>query len=344
MVFVQSAPRKIMKRNFKIIIAYIIVLLAGMGIVIGLSNRQQSTEKISIIATNFPAYDFARAVAGDRAEIKMLVKPGTETHDFEPTPQDVIDIKNSELFIYTGGESDAWVERILGDVDTGKTRLLKMMDVVEVVKEEDIPGAETAHERSMHDEYDEHAEHSNRDEHGKHDEYDEHVWTSLRNAIKIVDSLKNELTYIAPEDESIFKNRAESYTDQLTQLDLRFQEVVDKAARNTVVFGDRFPLRYFADDYGLNYFAAFPGCSEQTEASSQTIAFLIDKIKTENIPVVFKIEMTSDNVAKTIAEASGAKVLTFHAAHNISVDDFQNGRTYAEIMTENLQVLEEALN
>ena len=333
-----------MKRNFKIIIAYIIVLLVSMGIVISLSNRQQSTEKISIIATNFPAYDFARAVAGDRAEIKMLVKPGTETHDFEPTPQDVIDIKNSELFIYTGGESDAWVERILGDVDTGKTRLLKMMDVVEVVKEEDIPGAETAHERSMYDEYNEHAEHSNRDEHDKHDEYDEHVWTSLRNAIKIVDSLKNELIYIAPGDESIFKNRAKSYTDQLTQLDLRFQEVVDKAARNTVVFGDRFPLRYFADDYGLNYFAAFPGCSEQTEASSQTIAFLIDKIKTENIPVVFKIEMTSDNVAKTIAEASGAKVLTFHAAHNISVDDFQNGRTYAEIMTENLQVLEEALN
>ena len=352
-----------MNRKLKIIAAYFAVLLVGMGAIIGLSGRSPSAKKLSIVATNFPAYDFARAVARDKADIKMLIKPGAEVHDFEPTPQDIIDIRRSQLFIYTGGESDAWVERILRDVNAGKTndrpRLFRMMEAVGLLKEdEETYAVEATHEHSMHsaddahDEYDEHDDvHDGHDErgsehneHDEYDEYDEHVWTSLRNATQIINSLQNTLADIAPDDRLFFVKNAQNYTDKLTQLDSKFQAIVDKAPRRTLVFGDRFPLRYFAEDYHLKYWAAFPGCSEQTEASGKTVASLIEQINAESIPVVLKIEMTSDNLAQTIAEATGAKVLTFQTAHNVSADDFRNGRTYADIMAENLQVLKEALN
>jgi len=316
-----------MKKNNKIIIALAVVLVVFVGVLIGIKNVTKNSEKISIITTNFPAYDFARAVAGDTADIKMLIKPGVETHDFEPTPQDIIDIKNSKLFIYTGGESDEWIEDVVKDISVDKTKLFQMMNVVETKEEEVVEGMEHEHEHEDEEET----------------EYDEHVWTSLRNASKIINNIKNELIKISPENKNIYEENTKNYTDKLTELDANFQKIVDNGKRKTLVFGDRFPLRYFVDDYGLNYFAAFPGCSEQTEASSNTVAFLIGKIKTENIPVVFKIEMSSGSIAKTIADETGAKVLTFNSAHNISIDDFRSGLTYVKIMEENLKAFEEAL-
>lgn len=318
-----------MKKSIKIIISFIAILVLAIGAVIGISSINKNSEKISIVATNFPAYDFVRAVAGDKADIKILVKPGAETHDYEPTPSDIIDIKNSKLFVYTGGESDEWIEDILEDIDANKTKMFKMMDAVEVVEEEAVEGMEEEHEH----------EH----EHEEEVEYDEHVWTSLRNAIKIVNQIKSELIKISPDNKDEFEDNAKNYTNKLAELDSKFKDVVRNANRKVVVFGDRFPLRYFVDDYGLKYFAAFPGCSEQTEASSKTIAFLVNKVKAENIPVVLKIEMSSGNIAQTIADETGAKILTFNAAHNVSADDFNNGITYAKIMESNIEVLKEAL-
>lgn len=312
------------KKSIKIIITFTAILLITVGAIIGFSNINENNNEISIITTNFPAYDFARAVAGDKANIKMLVKPGVETHDFEPTPQDIIDIKNSKMFIYTGGDSDEWIEDILDDINPENTKLFKMMDAVDVIEEETVEGMERKHE-------------------GGEVEYDEHVWTSLKNAKKIIGSIKDELVKISPENKTVFKSNAESYTHKLTNIDQNLQKVVENGSRKTIVFGDRFPLRYFADDYGLNYFAAFPGCSEQTEASSKTIAFLVDKVKSENIPVIFKIEMSNSKVADTIANETDAKVLVFNSAHNISTSDFNHGKTYAEIMAENIKALEEAL-
>lgn len=329
------------KRSIKIFIVLFVVLFVVVGAIIGIGGINKKSEEVLIVATNFPAYDFARAVAGDKADIKMLIKPGVELHDFEPTPSDIIDIKNSELFIYTGGESDGWIENILGDIDTDKTKIFKMMDVVNVVEEEIVDG--------MEEEYRYEYGHDNGEDKYQyyHDEeeieYDEHVWTSVKNAVKIINSIRDELIEISPENKQVFEENAKKYTNQLADLDLEFQNIVSNGNRKTIIFGDRFPLRYFVDDYGLNYYAAFPGCSEQTEANSRTIAFLVEKIKSENIPVVLKIEMSSGNIAKTIADETGAKVLTFNAAHNISADDFKSGRTYAEIMKENLTVLEEAL-
>ena len=325
-----------MKKSLKIIIVFVAIMLAIIGAVVGFSNLNKNNKKVSIITTNFPAYDFARAVAGEEADIKMLIKPGAEIHDFEPTPQDIIDIKNSKMFIYTGGESDEWIEDVLDDINTNDTKLFRMMDAVEAVEEEIVDGMEHEHE---HEDGNEEGQ-----EHEKEEaEYDEHVWTSLKNAQKIVGNIKDELVKISPENKNIFESNAEKYVNKLRKIEQEFQDVVKNGSRKTIVFGDRFPLRYFVDDYGLSYFAAFPGCSDQTEASSKTVAFLVDKIKSEKIPVVFKIEMSSGKIADTIANETGAKVLTFNSAHNISADDFKNGMTYAEIMEKNVKALEEAL-
>lgn len=314
-----------MKRNLKIIIALAVILIATLGIIIGISNSQKQSEKISIITTNFPAYDFARAVAGDKADVKMLLKPGAEMHDFEPTPSDIIDIEKSALFIYTGGESDEWVEDILSSTNVNKS--LKMMDAVELVEEEAVEGMEAEEE----------------EEEGEEPEYDEHVWTTPKNAKKIINKIKDELIAISPENKDSFEQNTTNYSNRLDELDSEFKEIINSAKRKTIVFGDRFPLRYFAEEYGLEYYAAFPGCSEQTEASSATIAFLVNKVKSENIPVVFKIEMSNNKIAQTIADETGAKVLTFNSIHNISAEDFESGITYIDLMEGNLITLEEAL-
>lgn len=313
-----------MKRSIKIIIALVVTLVASLGMIAFLTHKNAEDKKFSIVTTNFPAYDFARAVASDQAQIKILLKPGVDMHSYEPSPEDIIDIENCSLFIYTGGESDEWVEGILEN--TRNINTLRMMDAVKPVKEEIVEGMESEEEDK------------------EEVEYDEHVWTSLRNAQLIIDAIQNKLSEIHPDERASFAQNSANYKTRLADLDQKFQSIVDNSSRRTLIFGDRFPLRYFVDDYNLEYFAAFPGCSEQNEASSKTISYLVNKIKTEEIPVVLKIELTSDSIAQTIADETGAKVLVFSAAHNISAEDFENGRTYADIMKANLAVLEEALN
>jgi zinc transport system substrate-binding protein len=314
-----------MKKSLKMIIILLVVAVAAVAGILLVGNKKAAGEKLKIVATNFPAYDFARAVAGDEAEVKMLLKPGAEMHDFEPTPQDVIDIKNSDLFVYVGGESDEWVADILKEIDVSKTKTLKMMDAVSVVEEEAVEGMEAEEE----------------DEEAKGDEveYDEHVWTSPKNAAKIVDAIAEKIA----DKSDRFKINAADYVAKLDELDAKFRDVVKNAKRKTIVIGDRFPLRYFVDEYNLKYFAAFPGCAEQTEASSKTISFLIDKVKTEEIPVVFKVELSSGKIADTIAKETGAKVVEFNAVHNVSAEDFAAGATYVSLMKKNVSALKEAL-
>ncbi|MDO4729842.1 MAG: metal ABC transporter substrate-binding protein [Candidatus Saccharibacteria bacterium] len=311
-----------MKKNLKILILLFVTLFVGVGAILMLGNSRKHGDKISIVTTNFPAYDFARAVAGDKADIKMLIKPGAELHNYEPSPSDIIDIKNSDLVIYNGGESDEWIEDDL----IGNVKVFKMMNAVELVEEEAVEGMEGDEEES------------------EEAEYDEHIWTSLRNAQKIINNLTDTLSEISPENKAYFEQNTKNYNQRLADIDTRFQEIISGAKRKTLVFGDRFPLRYFVEDYDLDYYAAFPGCSDQTEASNQTIAFLVDKVKSEKIPVVLKIEMSSDAIARTIAREAGVKYLTFNSAHTISAEDFSNGKTYADIMESNLEAIREALN
>lgn len=326
-----------MNKKFKlitvVIIMFLVVILTGC-------NKENNEGKITIISTNFPGYDFARAIIKDSkdVEVKMLLKPGTDMHNYEPTPQDIKDIKNSDIFIYVGGDSDEWIEDVLDDIDTDKTKIIKLMDLVNVVEEEHVEGMEEHH----HDEdEDEHEHHHDDDEEV---EYDEHVWTSPMNAITITNKLKDEVVEIDNDNKELYEKNTSSYTNELTSIDKEIKEIVKNAKRKELIFGDRFPLRYFVEEYNLSYYAAFPGCSEQTEASASTISFLIDKVKENEIPVVFHIELSSGKIAQAIAEETDAKVLQFNAAHNISQKDFDAGVTYVDIMRDNIEVLKEALN
>jgi len=324
-----------MKRNSKIILTSVIILTLIVIGIFGLSRLRSLKSPASIISTTFPGYDFARAVTGNSTKLKMLVSPGTEIHNFEPTPQDIIDINNSDLFIYIGGESDEWVERLLENNEIPTDKTLRLMDIIKPLEEEHVEGMEEEHDHDHHE--DEH------DEHEDHAEYDEHIWTSPVNAAKIVEAIKDKLTEIYPSDAALYQKNAEAYINRLFSIDYQIRDLVNNSNKKKLIFGDRFPFRYFTNEYGLDYFAAFPGCSEQTEASSSTVAFLIDKVKADDIKVVFKIELTDGKLANTIAEAAGAKVLELNSAHNISLSDFDSGLTYADIMEQNLKVLEEAL-
>jgi zinc transport system substrate-binding protein len=464
--------------------------------------------KPDVVAVNFPAYDFARQIAGDRVNLTMLLPPGAESHSFEPTPRDIIKIQDCDVFIYVGGENDVWVDRVLESIDTSKKKIIRMMDTVDVVEEEIVEGMEDDEHEHSHSEFDpakvkdrplsdfagswmsgvpflnngsldsyiahsaeeagistaevkatlnsawasdyetitvtgntlsignraaaytyrgyeivesdhgasvwykyqittptnsfpayimfnDHGDGNEEEHHEEHEhegvahihfkygnasfaelleragwagmffeatasvgeivetlaghghqeerEYDEHVWTSPKNAQRIVRVIADALCEVDSVHAAVFSRNAEAYSAQLDELDKEFQAVVNNARRKTIVFGDRFPFRYFADAYGLTYFAAFPGCSTETEPSAATVAFLIDKIKAEKIPVVFHIELSNERMADTIADETGAKKLLFHACHNISKQEFDRGVTFLELQRANIPRLREAL-
>jgi zinc transport system substrate-binding protein len=287
-------------------------------------RRVMPQEDALLVATSiFPPYDFVRAIAGDRVKLTMLLPPGGESHSFDPSPQDIILMQKADIFIYGGGESDAWVRELLTAMDTRNMRIIAMMDAVEAVEEEIVEGMQAEDEEEP--------------------AYDEHVWTSPRNAKLIMQAIADALCGSDPANAGLYRQNADAYLKSLEELDKGFQEAVNAGVRKTIVFGDRFPFRYFADAYGLTYFAAFPGCSTETEPSAATVAFLINKMRAEHIPAVFHIELSNEKMADTISEETGAKKLLFHACHNISKKDFEQGRTYMEFMTQNLTNLREAL-
>ena len=317
-----------MKQNMKIMVFFIIMVVLGVFVFFGVGRPKGEAEKMSIISTGYIGYDFARAVAGDRAEVKMLLKPGSEAHDFEPTPQDLIDISKADLFIYVGGESDEWVAKLLKDNEISGDKVLRLMDEVELKKEEIVEGME--------------GEDEGEDGAGE-EEYDEHVWTSPKNAMRLVEAVARKLGEVEPSEKGYFEENAKGYISKIDEVDKDFREIISSSPRKELIFGDRFPFRYFVDEYGLKYYAAFPGCSEQTEASSGTVAFLIDKVKKDGINIVLKIELTSGALAETIARETGAKVMEFSAGHNISEEDFSAGVTYVDLLRKNVEVLREAL-
>jgi len=256
-----------------------------------------------------------------------------------------------------GGENDAWVEDILESMPDNGRKTLKLVDCVDTVEEEHVEGMkeERGHD---HDEDDaEHEEHeveheedeADHEEHGQEEthsvhEIDEHVWTSPLNAVKIVEQIKEELCEIDSENASDYEENAEAYVAQLKELDQEFQDVVDHSKRKLMIFGDRFPFRYFAEAYGLDYYAAFSGCASDTEPSAATMAFLINKVQDENIKTVLKMELSNENIAKAIAEATNADVKEFYSCHNLTAKQFADGETYLSLMEKNVETLREVLN
>lgn len=383
-----------MRRRRQIIIILLCVsLLFSMGCTMGESSEDTEKEdKIKIVTTAFPPYDFARQLVGDYGEIQMLLKPGSEAHNYEPTPQDMLAIQQCDFFLYIGGEAEDWVEQVLDGVDNPDMQVLALMDCVEGLEEEVVEGMyvrdgsthdhaheeeitqeEAAHgeeytqEEALQEEEDAHAEATheeeathgeedaqaeitheeedahNEDTHG-HGELDEHVWTSPVNVMEISRQITECLIAAMPEHADEFRQRLGVYEEQLVQLDARFQEIVQQGKRQTLVFGDRFPFRYFAEAYGLSYYAAFPGCSSESEPSAATMIYLVDKIRQEQIPVVFTLALSNHKIADTLCQETGAKQLILYDCHNISKEDFQAGETYISLMKNNAESIREALN
>ena len=362
--------------------ALIAVLIIPITVLTGCGTEQPSEQddgRIRIVTTIFPQYDFARAIAGDdtKADITMLLSPGEEIHSYEPTPMDIKKIQNSNLFIYVGGENDVWVERILENMGDKRPQTLRLVDLTDTVAEEIVEGM--MEERGEHEHEPEHAEdagrdheeagvegvghdheadhdHGEADDHGhsshthsgdsseeEHEEADEHVWTSPVKAAEITEAIAAKMAEIDPDNAESYRANASAYVEEILKVDAAYREIVDNAERRTIVFGDRFPLRYFAEEYGLEYFAAFPGCSSESEPSASTLAFLIDKVREERIPVVFSIEFSNGNIARAICESSGAVRRTFNSCHNVTREQMENGETYVSLMTENLDAVREAL-
>lgn len=323
-----------MKRFISIIaVCALLTVLTACGNVQTEGNNKKG---LSVVATMFAEYDFAKQVIGENGTVEMLMPPGGEIHSYEPTPQDIISIKNADIFIYGGGESDSWLDTVLESADAENLEIISMMDVCELYEEEAVDGMESDHK------HDETCDHEAEEEH--HTEYDEHVWTSPVNAVKIIEKITETACRLDEENSGEYKRNSEEYIKKINGLHKQFGEAVNGSERKLMVFADRFPFRYFAEEYGLDYSAAFPGCSHDTEPSAKTIQYLIDKIKAEGIPVIFTIENSDRNVAETISGETGAKVLEFHSCHNITKSELENGVTYVDLMERNLKNLKEALN
>ncbi len=298
----------------------------------GCSGDGGADGKISVVTTIYPAYDFARQVFGDTAEVTLLLKPGMESHTYDPSAKDIVKINECDLFIYNGGESDKWVDAILEGTDNVNT--LRMMDTVELHEEVIVEGMQHEHDENCTDEAHEHSDM----------EYDEHIWTSPANAAEIVAAIGAEAKQLSPENAENYALATEDYIAQINDLDLRFAELLSEEER-TFVFGDRFPLLYFFEEYGINYTAAFPGCGSNVEPSAQTITYLLDRLKSEDvIPAVFYIELSSHQIADTLAADSGLSTAEFHTCHNITADDFKAGETYVTLMERNYSTLNEILS
>ena len=305
-------------RIFALLTAVLIVLfICGCT-----ASHKSSDGRVRIVTTIFPAYDFARQVFGGKADITLLLKPGTESHSYDPSARDIVKIDSCDLFIYNGGESDAWVENVLKTTDDVNT--LRMMSFVEVLEEEDIIGADT---------------HDNHDA----EEYDEHIWTSPKNAALIVDGIKSEAVRLDARNSEFYEQNASEYSGRILELDSRFKKLLTGESRY-FVFGDRFPLLYFFREYSLNYYAAFPGCSSETEPSAQTVAFIAEELKeSDTIKAVFCIELSNRKLAETLASENGLQTYEFHTCHNITADDFEAGESYVSLMERNFRMLKAVL-
>lgn len=281
-------------------------------------EKPHDETKLQIVCTSFPAYDFAREIAGDRAELTLLIKPGSEVHSYEPTPKDMIRIQESDLFICNGGESEQWAKTLI----TPELNTIYMMDCVDTV-EESADGIYNAEDGEP--------------------ELDEHVWTSPLNAIKISEEICNVLCKLDTDNAEAYKTNFTAYKAQLMALDREFRQVIKNSGKHTLVFADRFPMRYFALEYGLDCYAAFPGCSSETEPSAKTVAYLIDRVRENKIPAVLYMEFSNQKMADVICEDTGCKKLPFYSAHSVSAEQFEQGVSYLDLMRINLNSLKEAL-
>ncbi len=301
------------------------------------SSTAAENDKINIVVTTFPCYDFVRAATKDldNINIKMLIKPGAEIHSYDPTPQDLIGIQKSDLFVYNGGESDEWVFELLESMEN-RPKSVKLVDSVILLEEDHFLEDGHSHEEEGH-----HHGHSREEI-----EADEHVWTSPENARKMLDFVVSALENVeklSSDDKAKIVENGENYKKQIDDVENLIKSVLEAKSENFIVMADRFPLQYFAKYYGIEYLAAFSGCSSAVEASTQTIVTLINTVKEKDLPAVFYIELSNHKIADTVAESANVDGLELHSVQNISKEDFDNGETWVSLMKKNALTLEKGM-
>ncbi len=332
------------------------LILAGAVLITGCTAKTEKKDKgdntkgkLKIVTTIFPEYDITRAIAKDKVDLELMIKPGVDVHSFTPTPQDIKTVQNSDIFVYGGTEHDKWVENLTKSIDMKNKKVVKLVDGIQQLEEESVDGMkhEHHHDDKKEDEHNHDHKHEKEDEHnhkGEEKELDPHYWTSPKNAIQMVKTITNALVEKDPNNAEFYKENAENYIKQLEGVDKELHDVVDNAKIKQVVIADRFPFRYLFKDLGLEYRALFSGCSVESTASAGQIKKMVDYVKENKIPVVYHIEMGKGELAETVAKNSGAKVKLLHSIHTVTKEDFDKGITYIDLMKQNVEALKEGLN
>lgn len=335
------------------------LILAGAVLITGCTAKTEKKDKgdntkgkLKIVTTIFPEYDITRAIAKDKVDLELMIKPGVDVHSFTPTPQDIKTVQNSDIFVYGGTEHDKWVENLTKSIDMKNKKVVKLVDGIQQLEEESVDGMkhEHHHDDKKEDEHNHDHKHEKEDKHN-HDhenesdkELDPHYWTSPKNAIQMAKTITNALVEKDPDNAEFYKENAENYIKQLEGVDKELHDVVDNAKIKKVVIADRFPFRYLFKDLGLEYRALFSGCSVESTASAGQIKKMVDYVKENKIPVVYHIEMGKGELAETVAKNSGAKVKLLHSIHTVTKEDFDKGVTYIDLMKQNVEALKEGLN
>ena len=321
-----------MKRILSLIIAVTVILLT----LCSCSDYIASQDGMKIVCTMFPQYDYIKNILGSDENLSLLINNGSDLHGFEPTAKDIVEIRTANMFVYIGGASDAWVDRIIDSNENPDLRAVAIMDCVDTLSLEDIEsleyGGHHAHDHSTHD------------HHHSPEEADEHIWLSLKNSVKIVYSLCDEICSLDPENEEKYRANTAAYVAKLEVLDREYETVFTNGKKDILLFADRFPFGYLTHDYGISHVAAFTGCSSESEVTAETFARLIGQTKEHSLKHVLILEGSDGRTARTVCEATGAKPLTVDSCQTVSAEDIKNGANYIDIMTKNLEIFKEALN
>ncbi len=349
-----------MKRIYKILglilaVSVAITAMAACGTSESSSSAdtgEGSSNKLSVVTTIFPEYDWTMEVLGDQAEnteVTLLMQNGVDLHSYQPTASDILKISSADVFIYVGGESDAWVEDALASAQNKDMAVINLMEIMgdDVREEEVVEGMqEHEHEHEDAEEEEEHAEEEGEEHEHEETEYDEHVWLSLKNTPAFIRAISSALSEKDAANAETYQNNADTYINELNEIEAEYAEAVSGAKTKTLLFGDRFPFRYLTEEYGLDYYAAFPGCSAETEASFETVTFLANKVDELKLKYVMVIDGSDQLIANTIiqnTDTKDQKILALNSMQSVDSDDMENGVTYLSILKDNLAVLKEAL-
>lgn len=319
---------QILKKFHSIVALGTVLLVSFMSTGCSSRSSESATNKIKVTASLFPQYDFARQVAGDKAEISLLLPPGSESHTYDPSPADILKISSSGVFLYTGKEMEPWADKIISSVQNDKLVIADVSCDIELIESEH-------HEHHHHDEHS-HREH----EHN----FDPHIWLDLTLAAKMVDNITAAFCEKDPKNSAHYKDNAENLKNDLLELDADFNDMISTAKRKSIVFAGRFAHLYFIKHYGLDYISAFDSCSTEAEPSMKKVAKILDFIEKNDIPAVYYEEFSEPKIANSIAEQTGVKTLKFSTLHNVTKEQLESGVTFVELMRENLENLRQGLN